>query len=98
MIGKRFGKVTVLSFEGVNNRRKIWRCLCDCGNVCLKSTGVLNFGNSSSCGCGKSHKKMVTHGYTLNGNKRPEWRIWVGMRSRCYTKSNGQYRNYGGRG
>ena len=39
IIGKKFGKLTVISEEGFivgNNgkRRRIYNCLCDCGNYC----------------------------------------------------------------
>lgn len=31
MIGERFGKLEVLSFEGVRNEKAIFKCRCDCG-------------------------------------------------------------------
>lgn len=33
MIGQKFGRLTVLSFEGFNNQRqRYFKCRCDCGN------------------------------------------------------------------
>lgn len=29
----------------------LWRCQCDCGNICEKPTGELNAGTAVSCGC-----------------------------------------------
>lgn len=29
----------------------MWRCQCDCGNICEKPTGELNSGFATSCGC-----------------------------------------------
>lgn len=52
LTGKRFGKLTVLCKS--DNRRHgatMWRCQCDCGNICEKPTGELNAGFATSCGC-----------------------------------------------
>jgi hypothetical protein len=37
MKNKRFERLIVLrrSLKGVNNNRKYWRCLCDCGNITI---------------------------------------------------------------
>lgn len=52
LIGKRFGKLTVE--ERTDQRRRgavLWKCQCDCGNICLKPTSELNAGLAVSCGC-----------------------------------------------
>lgn len=52
LTGKRFGKLMVLS--KTENRKRgayLWRCQCDCGNICEKTTGDLNSGSAISCGC-----------------------------------------------
>ncbi len=42
-IGRRFGDLTVVAFEGKKDHRNMWRCRCDCGNEvvvresCLKT-------------------------------------------------------------
>lgn len=44
-IGKRFGNLTVLELsdnKAYNGTTKMWKCLCDCGNICYKSSRVLN--------------------------------------------------------
>ena len=52
LIGQRFGKLTVIEetpqrkFENI-----IWKCQCDCGNICYIPTNSLTTGNTSSCGC-----------------------------------------------
>ena len=44
-IGKRYGLLTVLSYD---TDKKMWKCKCDCGNI----TYVKRFnGNTRSCGC-----------------------------------------------
>lgn len=51
--GKKFGKLTVL--ERLNKKRHnkwIWKCQCDCGNICEVTTDNLGV-NTFSCGCDK---------------------------------------------
>lgn len=52
LTGKRFGKLVVLERAGKNkDRENVWKCQCDCGNICEKATGELNYGSAKSCGC-----------------------------------------------
>lgn len=38
LVGQKFGKLLVVSFEGTNNRRQaLWNCQCDCGNTKIAS-------------------------------------------------------------
>lgn len=60
LIGKRFGKLVVLSYAGDeyigkdNNSR--WVCLCDCGNTSIVGGNKLKTGHTKSCGCEVSRK------------------------------------------
>lgn len=49
--GQRFGMLVVLGYAGIQNRRRSWRCRCDCGNECVVSGSSLNSGKRKSCGC-----------------------------------------------
>lgn len=43
--GKRFGNLTVLELsenKTYNGTTKMWKCLCDCGNICYKDSRNLN--------------------------------------------------------
>lgn len=56
MVGKRFGKLTVIKREGTHiskggQKKPIWLCQCDCGNKTIVTTGDLNSGHTKSCGC-----------------------------------------------
>ena len=52
LTNKRFGKLIVLEpTEKRKSRSVVWKCLCDCGNICEKSAGELNSGFATSCGC-----------------------------------------------
>lgn len=55
LIGKRFGKLTVIEqiVSDKNGNRK-WRCRCDCGGEHIATTGNLQSGRTTNCGCKKS--------------------------------------------
>lgn len=51
MIGKRFGKLTIVEFAGKNTVRSCyWNCRCDCGNYKIVLTEDLRNGRISDCG------------------------------------------------
>lgn len=53
MIGKKFGRWTVLYLTEERNKRreKLWHCQCECGNEKDVTTYLLTSGQSKSCGC-----------------------------------------------
>jgi len=97
--GQVFGGLTVLRREGSNNQGAAkWRCLCECGEETCISTGDLQSGNTTSCGC-RARKALSdrrkTHGESKN---TPEYRSWLHMRERCSNSASKDYPDYGGRG
>ena len=59
---QRFGLLIALepTAERTNNKDVIWKCICDCGNVCKVSGHDLRTGNTKSCGC----QRTVSFGET----------------------------------
>lgn len=59
---QRFGLLTVIGTTDMRTIQgnQIWKCLCDCGNICYVSTNHLQTGNTKSCGClqGKSNGEL----------------------------------------
>jgi hypothetical protein len=53
LVGKRFGKLTVLRryAAGSQYSQPLWDCRCDCGNEVTIWDGNLTNGNTKSCGC-----------------------------------------------
>lgn len=50
--GKKFNKLTVISFSHLNKtRHAVWKCLCDCGNETFAQSRLLINGAKKSCGC-----------------------------------------------
>lgn len=60
LTGQRFGFLTVIEKIGTedrnNQKRILWRCLCDCGSEVTLNTNVLTQGRTSSCGCRRRYK------------------------------------------
>ncbi len=52
LIGRRYGKLTVLSCTGEKQGSNyLWECRCDCGNITVVPTSSLTKGRTQSCGC-----------------------------------------------
>lgn len=52
LVGERFGRLLIIEDSGKRQNRKIvWKCLCDCGNIVYKPTTYLTTGDTQSCGC-----------------------------------------------
>lgn len=61
MIGKKFGMLTVLEKlpERSKNGSIQWRCRCDCGKECIRSTTILHTKNRiQNCGCYNKTTKL----------------------------------------
>lgn len=99
LIGKRFGRLTVLEYAGTSpNRKTMWICKCDCGNITHPIVGAnLKKGTTLSCGCLASD--LMRNGAEYNYVKYERlYFIWVGMKERCSNKNYKQFKDYGGRG
>ena len=54
MAGKKYGRVTVLSYVGVSeDRRALWKCACECGKTFITRGKDLRQGKVTSCGCAR---------------------------------------------
>lgn len=103
--GMKFGRLLVIS-EAPETKSKSgaiihnWNCICTCGNNCIKNSGNLLHGDTKSCGC--LHSEMVAKRNRENArhgdSKSRLYKIWSGMKNRCYCKSHHEFQNYGGRG
>ena len=53
LVGKKFGRLTVVSMaKERGNRGQIkWNCVCDCGNLHTVTGECLRSGKTKSCGC-----------------------------------------------
>ena len=73
LLGHRFGRLTVMSYDNTINGRARWLCECDCGNKHVASATKLRRGTVSSCGCLVQHMRArkraghVTWAKTIKG-------------------------------
>ena len=98
LTGQRFGRLTVISYAGIdNNKKTLWNCVCDCGSDTVVRSNILRRGLTKSCGC--IQKESVTkHGFLKNYGAPRIYRIWHSMKQRCYYPNRMSYKYYGGRG
>lgn len=90
LVGKRFGKLTVLNdYLKIPNGTK-WKCKCDCGNETYVYRGKLITGHTSSCGCTSRSLEGLS-------NSRI-YKTWWGIKERCYSPNSTNYHNYGLKG
>lgn len=100
--GERYGRLTIIrevepAIEPSGKRVRTVICKCDCGNDTIVRLHNLRHGTVKSCGCYKryvaSHRRDCHH---LKNTRI--YRIWSGMKRRCYNKHNEHFDRYGGRG
>ena len=79
MVGKVFGRLTVLKRFGASDEAATWECRCSCGKLAVVSGRRLRSKTTFSCGCyrGDAHR---THG---EANLSAEYRVWCAMKARC---------------
>ena len=97
LTGRKFGMLTVLSYSHTTNGCAYWLCRCECGNTKTVLAGNLTSGKTQSCGC--LQKKRASESSKSHGGSQTRlYRIWKGMKNRCYNPKVHEYENYGGRG
>jgi hypothetical protein len=102
-IGARYGKLTVIG-QIFDKRRTRSVCKCDCGRQVNVVNHSLRSGNTKSCGCSWAEarflngKKRTTHGESRDSRISTEYRIYAGIKTRCFNKKDAAYVHYGGRG
>lgn len=94
----RFGKLTAIKIDHFKDakrcRRTYWFCKCDCGNTSIVRSDCLTTGNTKSCGCGNTTFREKPNSI----KKHKLYRVYWGMRQRCYNSKQKHYDRYGGRG
>ena len=96
--GQRFGRLVVLCKTDKRvYRHVVWKCSCDCGNECFVQSTSLITGKTKSCGCLEDESRKnarITHHMSYT----KIYKVWQGMRKRCFSTYHKNYKDYGGRG
>jgi hypothetical protein len=89
-IGKKFGKLTILSFsKKINDNNSFFLCSCECGKVTTPQPRHILKGNTKSCGCARIKHRM---------GKSTTYNTWRDMIQRCTNPNAPNYKWYGARG
>ena len=92
LIGKKFGKFTIIS-EAVpfsRGKNRFYTCKCDCGVEKDVQISSLTSGRSKSCGKGGCNHALK-HGLS----RTKEYAHYSSVKARCYTESASGYEDYG---
>lgn len=105
LVGRTYGRLTVVSYAETRNARAYWECRCECGSTTFVASCNLRetAGNPvRSCGCllrettaeiGRSRRK---HGEAAA--RTVEYRTWRNIQNRCYNPNGKNWKYYGGMG
>jgi len=96
LTGLRFGKLVGIRSTLVKHRYLYWLCKCDCGIEKEFRGAHLKAGAIKSCGNCDPHF-VTTHGMSRK-DKINFYRVWQGIKTRCYNKNSYPYKDYGARG
>lgn len=96
-----YGRLTVTSQpywvrKNPHPERRV-QCLCSCGKSIEVAVSSLHAGFTRSCGC--LNRELAKNRATKHGLcGTPTYRIWRGMKRRCFDRKLKAFKNYGGRG
>lgn len=102
LIGKKFGKLTVIEKldKPIGEKCNFYLCKCDCGKQKIVRSGDLLSGRTLSCGC-YGLERLLEYVSTTKTHGLSDTRlysIWRGMKERCYNPEHRGYKYYGERG
>lgn len=112
LTGRTFGRLHVDGYVGVkyigknNKPQHMWKCTCECGNTCVRSTSALvNDDTIKSCGCYQNEirranaaKRQADPNSINNRGLRRLYNIYNNIKERCLSVGTRDYPLYGGRG
>ena len=97
LTGQKFGKWTVIKRAENIGRYVGWLCRCECGTERVVQANNLKSGKSTSCGC-ISLEKMIKRSTKHSLRYSRLYKIFAGMKDRCFNQNYRYYKYYGGRG
>lgn len=97
---RKFGRWTVLGYNGKIKTDHYWLCLCECGKDKSVAGVSLQRGASQSCGCMafELSKTRIKHGDARCSGTSKAYRCWCHVKERTSNPKCKNWHNYGGRG
>ncbi len=97
MIGKKFGKWTIVKFIDVHRRLQRFECKCDCGSVGIHCAADLRSGKSEQCTiCHNKENALNNIRHGMHATKI--YKVWSSMLARCRNSNDKGFKYYGARG
>lgn len=97
--GKKFNRLTAVSFSHRKNDDYYWNWVCECGKEVVARRSNVVTGSTKSCGCLRKEMDKVFIGNLKHGfNHSRFYNIWCTMLNRCNNPKQLSYKTYGGRG
>src|SRR5262245_4810010 len=93
--------LTVVREAGFTKGNRLVRCLCDCGRAKTVQLRSLKSRNTRSCGCLRDQKIGALnriHGMKGTYKQHPLYRVWRGIKTRCFNPRCRAFKTYGARG
>jgi hypothetical protein len=89
MIGKKFGRLTIVKIldanQKIGRRERLMICRCDCGKIWQGHFYKIKSGHTKSCGC--YQREWAAKNARIHGKYyEPEFQAWKDMIERCTTK------------
>lgn len=98
LIGQKFGRLTVIKrVENSKNGSTRWLCRCECGNEKIVLSSHLKSHKIQSCGC-LFKEKLIQRNLIHGKTNTKIFKVWQGIKNRCFNKNSDKYIYYGGRG
>lgn len=102
---QKFGSLTALYFSHKDsNHNCYWVYQCQCGKLHTARANTIKYEAKKkndpelpSCGCVEKQRK-TKHGFRTVKNTHPLYKVWHGIKSRCYNTNNPEYIWYGAKG
>lgn len=101
LTNKKVGRLQIIERYGSDKfHRALWKCHCECGNICIVDSNCLIKGTTMSCGCLNHENHILRPNRKTHGMSNTRlYRIWKAMKKRCYNTNNNDYKKwYGSRG
>lgn len=102
LTGKKYGLLTVVKrVENGKDGSTRYLCKCDCGNEKEVGASHLKSGAIDNCGClrvERMRRTRLANGTMHDGVGTRLYRIYSGIKTRCYNQNRDRYQDYGGRG
>ena len=72
MIGRKFGRLLVVSPAKSRHKRAYWNCQCDCGTPCTAMGKYLRQHKKQSCGCLRRESSQINAKAMTESNNLPD--------------------------